>query len=215
MKNLKITLAIVSMGLLSLTAYSCKNTEKNDVQKNENHMEMNNDSMNRSGDENMEMNHQNMQNDEMMDGDQKTSKTTAILDNYLQLKNALVADDSEKAATAGKRLYDAFAQFDSSSIDEAQKQEVTEIIDDALEHAEHISGNSGKMEHQREHFEIISKDIKDLIAITGTDRKLYQTFCPMYNNKKGAIWLSETEEIKNPYFGSKMMTCGSVQKEIQ
>lgn len=213
MKNLKITLGTIAIALVSLSVFSCKETKKNDVQKNENHMEMNNDSMNHSGDENMEMNH-NMQNDKMMEGDQKTSKATAILNNYLQLKNALVADNSEKAAIAGKKLFDAFALFDSASIDEAQKQEVTEIIDDAREHAEHIAGNYGKMDHQREHFEILSKDINDLISITGTDRKLYQTFCPMYNNKKGAIWLSETKKIANPYFGSEMMTCGTVQIEI-
>ncbi|PKP29076.1 MAG: hypothetical protein CVU01_01775 [Bacteroidetes bacterium HGW-Bacteroidetes-18] len=215
MKNLKVTLGILALALVTLTLFSCKETKKSEVQSNENHMEMDSGTMNHSGDENMEMNHQNMQNDKMMEGDQKTSKTTAILDNYLQLKNALVADNSEKAATAGKKLFDAFAQFNSASVDEAQKQEVAEIIDDAKEAAEHISMNSGKMEHQREHFEILSKDVEDLIAITGTDRKLYQTFCPMYNNKKGAIWLSETKEIKNPYLGTKMMTCGKVQKEIQ
>jgi hypothetical protein len=70
------------------------------------------------------------------------------------------------------------------------------------------------MEHQREHFGILSKDVIDMIAITGTDKKLYQDFCPMYNNKKGAQWLSITEEIKNPYFGSKMMNCGEIQKQI-
>lgn len=215
MKKLKATLGIMVIALITLTLFSCKDTKKSDDQKNDGQMEMNNDTMNHSDDENMEMNHQDTQNNEMMEGGQKTSKATAILNNYLQLKNALVGDDTQKAADAGKKLFDAFAQFDSSSIAEAQKQEVTEIIDDAREHAEHISGNSGKMDHQREHFEMLSKDIKDLIAITGTDRKLYQTFCPMYNNKKGAIWLSETKEIKNPYFGSKMMTCGSIQKEIQ
>ncbi|MHB1105056.1 MAG: DUF3347 domain-containing protein [Lutibacter sp.] len=214
MKKLKVTLGIMAIALVTLTVFACKDTKKSDGQQNENHMEMNDSTINHSDDENMEMNHQNMQNDNTMDGDQKTSKATAILDNYLLLKNALVADDSEKAATAGKKLFNAFAQFDSASVDEAQKQEVAEIIDDAREHAEHISGNSGKMDHQREHFEILSKDVEDLIAITGTDRKLYQTFCPMYNNKKGAIWLSETKEIKNPYLGAKMMTCGSVQKEI-
>lgn len=215
MKNLKVTLGILTIAVVALTVTSCKDAKKSEIQSNDNEMEMDHGSMNHSDDENMEMNHQDTQNDKMMEGAQKTSKTTAILDNYLQLKNALVADDSEKAATAGKKLFDAFAQFDSAAIDEAQKQEVTEIIDDAQEHAEHISGNSGKMDHQREHFEILSKDIEDLIAITGTDRKLYQTFCPIYNNKKGAIWLSETKEIKNPYLGTKMMTCGKVQKEIQ
>ncbi|MDP3945478.1 MAG: DUF3347 domain-containing protein [Lutibacter sp.] len=215
MKKLKVILGIMAIALVTLTVFACKDTKKSDDSKNDNHMEMNDSTINHSGNENMEMNHQNIENDNTMDGSQKISKTTAILDNYLQLKNALVADDTKKAATAGKNLYTAFAQFDSSSVGETQKQEVNEILDDAREHAEHISGNSGKMDHQREHFEIISKDIEDLIAIAGTDRKLYQTFCPMYNNNKGAIWLSETKVIKNPYFGSKMMNCGTVQKEIQ
>ena len=37
----------------------------------------------------------------------------------------------------------------------------------------------------------------------------------MYNEGKGAIWLSETKEIKNPYLGGKMLTCGEVQEEIK
>ncbi|KKM63345.1 hypothetical protein LCGC14_1512330, partial [marine sediment metagenome] len=87
-----------------------------------------------------------------------------------------------------------------------------DIIEDAKEHAEHIS--ESPIGHQREHFDVLSKDMIDLIAITGTEEKLYQDFCPMYNDNKGAQWLSATKEIKNPYYGAKMMSCGSVQKEI-
>jgi hypothetical protein len=58
MKNLKTTLVMVSIGLLTLTAFSCKNTEKNNVQSDENHMEMNNDTLHHSDDDNMQMNHQ-------------------------------------------------------------------------------------------------------------------------------------------------------------
>jgi hypothetical protein len=36
----------------------------------------------------------------------------------------------------------------------------------------------------------------------------------MYNKGKGGIWLSETREIKNPFYGNKMLTCGSVQKAL-
>lgn len=62
MKNLKITLVMVSLGLLSLISLSCKNTEKNDVQRNENHMEMNNDTLHNSDDD-MPMNHQDLETD--------------------------------------------------------------------------------------------------------------------------------------------------------
>jgi hypothetical protein len=46
----------------------------------------------------------------------------------------------------------------------------------------------------------------------GSNRKLYQDYCPMADDGKGAIWISEIKEIKNPYQGSKMLTCGSIKK---
>jgi hypothetical protein len=210
MRKFKTAMGMVAIALTLLTVMSCKDTKKSD-----DHMEMDQDEMNHDGDENMDMDQNGMQSDEMMGQDQKTSKATAVLNSYLELKNALVADNTEAAATAGKTLFEDLGKFDQSSIAGAQKQEVLDIIEDAREHAEHISENSGKMDHQREHFEMLSKDVEDLIAITGTDRVLYKTFCPMYNEGKGGIWLSETKEIKNPYLGGKMMKCGEIQEEIK
>lgn len=135
-----------------------------------------------------------------------------IVSNYLKLKNALTKDDANGAANAGKALYTSFANANTSSLDEKQKKEFADIADDAKEHGEHIGANAGKIDHQREHFALLSKDINDLIKVFGAPQKLYQDFCPMYDDGKGAIWISETQEIKNPFFGSKMPTCGSVKK---
>ena len=143
-----------------------------------------------------------------------SQSVTAIITNYLALKDALVDDNSGKAADYGKLLFDTFSKFDISKQSKAQQKELNEIIEDAREHAEHISNNSGNLEHQREHFETLSTDLKDLIVITGSDRNLYQVYCPMYNNREGASWLSSSEAIKNPYLGSKMMKCGNIQQEI-
>lgn len=145
---------------------------------------------------------------------ERSEAVTAIITNYLALKDALVVDNSGKAADYGKRLFDAFKQFDISTQSKAHQKELTDIIEDAGEHAEHISKNSGNIEHQREHFETLSTDLKDLIVITGSDRNLYQSYCPMYNNREGAAWLSSSEVIKNPYLGSKMVKCGNVTQEI-
>lgn len=81
------------------------------------------------------------------------------------------------------------------------------------ENAEHISTNAGNVEHQREHFALLSRDINDLTDNFGTaGLKLYLDFCPMYNKQNGAIWVSEKKEIVNPYYGSKMSDCGCVKK---
>ncbi len=147
----------------------------------------------------------------------KTVATTSftineIVTNYLKLKNALVKDDSKGAANAGKVLYATLNVLDTKSLDAKLKKEYVDIADDAKEHAEHIGDNSGKIDHQREHFAMLSKDINDLIQTFGTTQKLYQDYCPMYDEGKSGYWISETKEIKNPYFGSQMLACGSVRK---
>lgn len=79
-------------------------------------------------------------------------------------------------------------------------------------HTKHIADNPSKIDHQREHFIMLSNNMNDLIKNFGTKQKLYQDFCPMANDGKGAIWISEVKEIKNPYYGSEMLGCGSLKK---
>lgn len=138
-----------------------------------------------------------------------------IVNNYLQLKNDLTNDNTDDAAKAGKALEAAIKSFDKSALTAELKKSYEDIEDDAREHAEHIGANAGNIAHQREHFDLLSKDMYDLVKAFGAGQTLYKDFCPMYNDNKGAIWLSETKEIKNPYFGKSMQTCGSVKEELK
>ena len=141
-----------------------------------------------------------------------TVTITTLIDNYLALKNALVQDDSKAASTAGEMLSKSAAGLDISKLDASKQSEIKEILEVLQEHGEHIA--KSEIDHQREHFEGMAKDFMDLLAISGTDRTLYQQYCPMYNKGKGGSWLSESSEIKNPLFGSKMIGCGSVKETI-
>jgi hypothetical protein len=134
---------------------------------------------------------------------------------YLQMKNAFTEDNSTSAATAGKKLEAAFKNFDKSALTAAQKKSYEDVEADAREHAEHIGKNGGNIAHQREHFEMLSKDIYDLVKVFGGGQILYKDFDPMVNNGKGAFWLSETKEIKNPYMGKAMLTSGSMKEELK
>lgn len=138
-----------------------------------------------------------------------------IVSIYLQLKNAFTEDNTTDAATAGTALEAAFKNFDKTALTSVQKKTFEDVEDDAREHAEHIGKNGGNIAHQREHFEILSKDIYDLVKAFGGGQDLYKDFCPMYNNGKGAFWISETKEIKNPYMGKAMSTSGSIKEEIK
>jgi isopropylmalate/homocitrate/citramalate synthase len=145
---------------------------------------------------------------------QTTFPISQIVNNYLALKNALVKDDGKAAAKAGKTLYATFNTVKTNTIDVKFKKEYLDIAESAIEHAEHIGDNAGKIDHQREHIVLLSKDINDLIKLFGTKQKLYQDYCPMANEGKGAIWISEIKDIKNPYYGSKMLSCGSIKKTL-
>lgn len=206
MKSLKVNLGIAMLVIATLTAVSCKNNSEED---NSDHSTMDHENM--DADSNM-MEGGSQASEDMTGSENLDSPTERIVIDYLELKDALVADNTEDAAKAGEGLVTAFEEFDMSEYEGEQQQELTEIIDDAKEHAEHITMSD--IGHQREHFELLSVDMVDLVEITGSPKRLYQQFCPMYNDNKGGVWLSASEEIRNPYFGQKMLTCGTVQKEI-
>jgi len=136
-----------------------------------------------------------------------------ILAGYLNLKNSLAADNGSDAAKSGQEILDAVSKFDASSLTPEQKKTFLGLVGDIKENSEHINENADKIAHQREHFEMLSKDMYDLVKSVGTGKTLYLDSCPMYDNGK-ATWLSEIKEIKNPFLGKKMDTCGAVKETL-
>ncbi len=138
-----------------------------------------------------------------------------ILQGYLNMKNALANDNDKDAAAAGEEMGKAFAGFNKAALAPDKAKIYEDIQDDAKEHAEHISKNAGNIKHQREHFELLSKDIYELVKTFGGGQSLYYDHCPMYNAGKGAYWVSETKTIHNPYLGKSMPTCGTIKEELK
>ena len=203
MKKVIFPIAIVSM----LTIVSCNNN--NNQTATEDQSMMNYDST------------MPMQDNKMMEENVKIVSATfptvdagvstymkSILQNYLSTKNALIEGNSDKAAASSAAMYEAMKGFDKSLLTADQKKVYDDIESDLKEHAEHISKN--KLDHQREHFAMMSKDIYDMVKAFGAGMTLYHDHCPMF--KDGSMWLSESKVIRNPYFGDKMMDCGSVEE---
>ena len=132
----------------------------------------------------------------------------------MPMQDNAMADKDVKMVTATFSNVDpalgAMKGFDKSLLTAEQKKVYDDIESDLKEHAEHIA--KSKIDHQREHFSTMSTDVYDLVKAFGAGMTLYHDHCPMANDNKGAMWLSESKDIRNPYFGEKMMTCGSVKE---
>ena len=147
--------------------------------------------------------------------DKPAANPDIIVQQYLAVKNSLAADDGTGAANASRDMMPALAALVQAPLSEDQRHTFMDLKDDLTEHAEHISTNATNIAHQREHFQMLSKDMLDLVKVFPHAQPLYKVNCPMYNKGKGADWISEFKEIKNPYLGKSMLTCGSVKETLK
>lgn len=134
-----------------------------------------------------------------------------ITTSYLDLKNALAADNGKLAEERAKLLLTAFLDKPETGLNADQKKVLNTYLDKLKFDSRHIS-ETDKIDHQREHFASLSKNmymlLKGLDANTST---VYVQYCPM----KKSFWLSETESIRNPYYGKQMISCGSTKVTLK
>lgn len=141
------------------------------------------------------------------------TKFNAILLAYIQLKNALVIDDANASSGAGKLIMKAIDAVNTKILTNQQELNWMLYSDKIYGDAEKIKA-SAEIKHQREHFISLSRNLFELAkAFKVNNWDLYYQYCPMANDGKGAYWLSDQSTIRNPYFGKKMLSCGST-KEI-
>ena len=132
---------------------------------------------------------------------------------YFHLKNALVDDNAANAATGAKAITASLHQLDKSYFTADQKKAYDAIEKGLKDHATQIAA-SNDIKAQRAHFVDLSNNVYELVKAFGAGKTVYHDYCPMANDDKGALWVSEISDIKNPYFGASMLTCGSVEETI-
>ncbi len=130
---------------------------------------------------------------------QDTTKGSQLLSHYYALKDALVAGNATQAASHAEAFLNTAKGVDNKA--------PSELVKDAGK----ISGTKD-LKKQREHFADLSKNMTTLAkAVKLTDQPVYLAYCPM----KKASWLTSEKVIKNPYYGSSMLTCGEITDTIQ
>lgn len=146
---------------------------------------------------------------------QLSTALQAVWQHYYHIRFALANDDANEAGNGGVALADAMDKVNKTTMPADQKALYEKNEEDLRMHAKHIAENTGNIKHQREHFQKMSADVYDLVKGFGAGKPVYKTYCPMAFDNKGAYWISTEAEVKNPYFGKDMLTCGEVQEQIK
>ncbi len=115
---------------------------------------------------------------------------------YIHLKTALVNSDANEAQSGAKMLMEHTDDADLKSM----LSKISETTD---------------IEVQRTVFSDIYKKMTAVVEKSISNGEVYKQFCPMAFNNKGGYWLSNEEEIRNPYFGDRMLKCGKVTETLK
>jgi Cu(I)/Ag(I) efflux system membrane fusion protein len=134
---------------------------------------------------------------------------------YLDVKNALVSSDAVKTSNAAKGFLEALSATDMKLLTGDAHIRWMEILSNLNKIGGAIS-SSGSIDEQRFDFSDLSNQMYNAVKIYGLmNITVYYQFCPMFNNNKGAFWLSELSNIRNPYYGEEMLTCGETREELK
>lgn len=130
-----------------------------------------------------------------------------ILQDYLAVKDALVASKLDLATAGAKKLSKSIQELDVNSLSPEERKIFTQQKSNLLKLSEGIA-SANDIEKQRSKFAELSVILWPLVKVD-SDQQLFYDYCPM----KKMYWISADEAIKNPYYGSKMLTCGSISEK--
>ncbi|WP_405380183.1 DUF3347 domain-containing protein [Maribacter sp. LLG6340-A2] len=135
---------------------------------------------------------------EIADASFSDGMTGKVFHNYQQIRMALINSDSNEVTMAAGNLAESFTE----------EREDMKSMAMAMAEADDI-------EKQRELFSHFTANVEPLFKDALSEGTIYKQFCPMAFEGKGGYWLSNAEEIRNPYYGQKMLKCGKVTEKIE
>ncbi|MBP4139578.1 DUF3347 domain-containing protein [Flavobacterium geliluteum] len=152
--------------------------------------------------------------------DTKTSKTIifevadsqlqSVYDAYFTVKDALIKSDGKLTSAKAKDLLTAITAIKMNKLSSDEHTVWMKVVKKLTADAKSIS-TSTDLKKQRETFKSVTKSTYDLIKVSKSNEVVYKQHCPMAD----ADWLSKEKAVKNPYYGSSMLTCGNVVETIK
>jgi Cu(I)/Ag(I) efflux system membrane fusion protein len=127
---------------------------------------------------------------------------------YLTIQTALASDDLKAAQAGAEAFMEATKKAPKAEDAQAEAAELHGL-------AEKIA-TAEDLKSARVAFLPLSTDLTSMVKHVGVSDKqpLYAANCPMAFSGKGGGWIQSDKTIANPYYGSKMLRCGSVKSQL-
>lgn len=145
---------------------------------------------------------------------QEVPQLKAVFDNYFILKDALVKTDGSKASANAKELNTAINAVKMEKLGAEEHTIWMKVMKALATDSKNISATKD-VSKQRDYFMALSKNMYTLMKASNLEKPVYYQHCPMYNDGNGANWISKENVVKNPYYGSQMLSCGKVVETIK
>lgn len=142
----------------------------------------------------------------------KAGQFNALFTAYFALKDALVVSDAKAAAAHAGALAAAVNAVQMERMKPDVHGVWMEVMEPLANIAQSIASQTA-IDAQRKTFTELSAPLLALAKVAPRAEPVYYDHCPMYQG--GAFWLSQEKPIKNPFYGSAMLTCGSVKETVQ
>ena len=139
---------------------------------------------------------------------------SSIFAAYVGLKEAFVSSEISKVGAEAVATRQSLAGADMTLLSGAAHNDWMNYRS-GMETSLKAIESSTDIEVQREAFRTLSENLYKSIKAYGLGgATAYYEFCPMAFDNQGGFWLSDAEEIRNPYFGDKMLNCGTVKEKL-
>ena len=133
---------------------------------------------------------------------------------YIDMKNAYVDSDPGQIKKEAEKLNTKLMSVDMELLKGDSHMKWMNLLD-IMQKAISTIDHAGDLPQQRIAFAQFNDAFYNTLEFFGLQSgKVYYQYCPMANGDKGAYWLSEIKEIRNPYFGDEMLSCGETRETL-
>jgi len=128
---------------------------------------------------------------------------------YLNLKEGLVAGDNQRTDKAALEMRTIITDASFNELEGEAHDHIARMGREVIRMVEHSD-----IEEQRNYLNSLSTSLFTMLKAGNIQAEAYLQHCPMAFDNQGAYWVSNQQEIRNPYYGDKMLKCGSTRETL-